>query len=583
MQSPTWIPIPPCIFSTSITRQSRCRPAISTIRAISVNPSQTPPPVPVQKETDDDVVPDVKQIETPLLDTLIDQRDRIQANFFCPGHKQGATVQDRMRDALGPAALRSDLPELPALDNLFAPEGAIAEAQALAADAFTSTGRSHWASFFSVNGTTSGIEAAFLACTKPGTCVILPRNVHQSAVHALVLSGAVPYWIRPVYDSKHDIAHGITPDAVREALDFMRGNDMKVSAVLLVSPTYHGALTDVHAISNVIHEHVAKNVDKDERVVLIVDEAHGAHFAFGGASGTSAHGNQCDSRLLPQSASECGADIVLQSVHKTLPALTQAAIMHANRHSVDEGRIRAALQLVQSSSPNYLLLASIDSARALMSSTGNVLLKQTVALADNCAQRVNELSGFSVLGRSNSETVAEVFAFDPTRLTILLPCWLSGYDLDDQLIDQYGVYVELPSFRHLTLVFTVGSSQNDVDHFVNALSSLVKRTPVDDSECRNPIFPAAGLNVDIYNHNESTPMTPRDAFFSSATEVQVNDAVGRISADTLCPYPPGIPVVLPGEVITDDALHFLKAILKAGGSVSGAGDNGLSTVRVIDG
>lgn len=539
--------------------------------------------MPLQKENDDNFVPDVKQSKVPLLKTLIDQSDRIQANFFCPGHKQGATVHDRMRDALGPAALRSDLPELPALDNLFAPEGAIAEAQALAADAFTSAGRSHWASFFLVNGTTSGVEAAFLAYAKPGTYVILPRNAHQSAVHALVLSGAVPYWIRPVYDAKHDIAHGITPDAVRQALNFTRRNDMKVSAVLLVSPTYHGAVTNAHAISNVIHEHEAENIDKDERVVLIVDEAHGAHFAFGGASGTSAPGIQSESRLLPQSATECGADIVLQSVHKTLPALTQAAIMHANKYSIDEGRIRAALQLVQSSSPNYLLLASIDSARALMSSTGNALLKRTVALTDNCAQRVSELPGFSVLGRSTSETVDGVFAFDPTRLTILLPRWLSGYDLDDQLIDQYGVYVELPSFRHLTLVFTVGSSRNDVDHFVDALSRLVKRTPVDDSECRNPIFPTAGLNVDIYNHNEFAPMTPRDAFFSTATEVQVNDAVGRISADTLCPYPPGIPAVLPGEVITDDSLHFLKAVLKAGGSVSGAADKGLSKVRVING
>lgn len=543
--------------------------------AISTTSDAPQPPKPDGVKINDvGVLSRLKNAETPLMDAIALERDRVRANFFCPGHKQGTTVHERLHDLLGEgphSALSADLPELPALDNLFAPEGVIQSAQELAADAFTREGRKAWRSYFLVNGTTCGVEAALLACARPGSNVMLPRNAHQSAIHALVLCGATPVWIDPVYDTGKDIAHGVTVDSVRHALN---GQGM-IDTVMIVSPTYHGVISDVKAIADVVHEYGAK---------LIVDEAHGAHLAF------------FDGReSLPKSATECGADIVLHSVHKTLPALTQAAIMHVRRSDfdddsdnrnrnrgigIDEARIRASLQLVQSTSPSYLLLASLDAARALMQERGNTLLQRTVALAESCADRICALSGFSVLRKNDthkSSQSAIIYAIDPTRITVLLPPQVTGYDIDEHLIDRFGVYAELPSFRHITFVLSVGTTQRDIDLLIASLAVYAVTTPVHDT----PFGHGFHLEVPSSERRQAMVMTPRDAFFAPSVHLSAEEAIGRVSAETLCPYPPGIPVLLPGEVVTSHAVQMLRAVLKAGGSVSGASDNTLSTIRVI--
>lgn len=493
----------------------------------------------------------------PVLDALARERDRVRANFFCPGHKQGETVHSKLRDLLGARALKADLPELPALGNLFASEGVLDEGQQLAADAFMEGGREQWKTHFLVNGSTSGVEAALLACTTKNGGVILPRDAHQSAVHGLVLSGATPVWVEPVYDVQLDLSCGITAKAVEDALRTYPG---RVDAVFVVSPTYQGIISDIAAIAKVTHAYGAH---------LIVDEAHGAHLPF--------HPE------LPVDAARLGADVVLHSVHKTLPAMTQSAIMHVRRHSgVDDTRVRAALRLVQSSSPNYILLASLDAARALMQEEGRALLTRTIALARLCAKRIARLDGFSVLNLTsfdepNMTNRASIYAHDPTRVTVLLPSHVSGYDVDEILIDRFGVYAELPSFRHITFIFTPGTTEEDVDRLVTSLTVYAATTPI--PKTKSGIHPGLPMFSPV---QYTMRMTPRQAFFAPSQSVPAAKAIGCISAETLCPYPPGIPVLLPGEIVTQHGIQLLKTVLDAGGSVSGASDNTLSTIRVID-
>lgn len=502
--------------------------------------------------------------QTPLLDALICERDRVRANFFCPCHKQGATVHPDLKCLVGEQALAADLPELPALGDLFESEGVLNEAQQFAADAFTQGGRARWRTHFLINGTTCGVEAAILSCVRPDRSIVLPRTVHQSAIHALVLSGAVPIWINSEYDAQLDLTHCVTVESVWLALE-RHGDD--VDAVFIVSPTYHGVLSDVEAIARVTHEHGA---------CLIVDEAHGAHLEF--------------HPQLPRSATSLGADIVLHSVHKTLPALTQAAIMHVRRNGlVDTGRVRSALRLVQSSSPNYLLLASLDAARALMQTEGYLLMARTLALAHECTQRIASLKGFSVFGAATKVKDGEdrqsrqggnppIYAHDATRITVLLPPHVSGYDIDTFLIDRFGVYPEFPSFRHITFILTPGTTKEDIDKLIASLTHY-------SANIQSAVPFSSGFHLDLPNFiatDYTMRMTPRQAFFAKSLTVPSEHAVGQVCAETLCPYPPGIPILLPGEIITQHGIQFLKAVLNAGGCVSGTEDDTLSTIRVID-
>lgn len=497
------------------------------------------------------------ETSTPLLSALEVESQRIRANFFCPGHKQGTASLELFRNLIGQKAMQLDLPELPALDNLFSPEGVLEESQQLAADVFTGGGSAVWNTYFLVNGTTCGIEAAIMASVRPGRKIILPRNVHQSAVHALVMSGGIPVWIKPQYDSKHDLLHGLTATDIAQAFD-EHGDE--VDAVLIVSPTYHGVCSNVEAISTVTHDYGA---------VLIVDEAHGSHFSF--------------HDLLPKSATYSDADIVVQSTHKTLPALTQAAMMHVRKSFIETDKISSALRLVQSTSPNYLLLGSLEATRVLMQNEGEDLMSRTIDLARNCAVRIASLDNFAVLGvdsgkEDQSYDAPDIFLYDldPTRVTVLLPPTITGYELDTHLIDRFGVYAELPSFRHITFVFTPGSTQMDVDTLVTSLSLYNATVPA----------PLALTYHDDMMHKstitgQKTSVTPRYAFFAEWESVPTDESIGRITVETLSPYPPGIPVLVAGERITEESISILRAVLDAGGTVSGGTDETLSTIRVI--
>jgi len=480
------------------------------------------------------------QTQTPLLSQLQECAQRDYAPFHTPGHKRGQGASSRLQSLLGSGALQADLPELPELDNLFAPSSVIQQAQELATAAFGAD-----QTWFLANGSTCGVEAAILATCQPGDKILLPRNVHQSAIAGLILAGAVPIYLLPEYDPTTELVYTVTPAQVAAALQ--QHPDTK--AVLLVSPTYHGVCADIAAIAQVVHA---------IGIPLLVDEAHGAHFAF--------HPD------LPTPALAAGADLAVQSTHKTLAGLTQAAMLHLKGDRILPERIQQALQLVQSTSPSYLLLASLDAARHQMATEGKALLEQTLELATWARSHLSNLPQLSLLSEMQAGRPG-FFALDPTRLTVdIRATGHDGFALDEVLHTQYGVTAELPALHHLTFIFSLADRPSSVQRLVQGFQTILKTLPQTSLE---------SLPSQLFLQSLPAPLTPRQAFFAKTERVAIADAVERISGELVCPYPPGIPVLMPGEVISEGAIAHLQMVLAAGGSLTGCADPTLQSLKVV--
>lgn len=483
------------------------------------------------------------QAKTPLLDALREYVNNSHAAFYTPGHKQGQGVSQQLGELLGYGVFRSDLTELPGLDHLSAPENTLRSAQELAAEAFGAE-----FTWFLVNGSTAGVMAAILATCRTGDKIILPRNVHQSAIAGLILSGAVPIFLNPEYDPLKDIAHSITPSSLADALQ--QHPDAK--AVMMVYPTYYGVCGDVEAIAHLAHQH---------NIPLLVDEAHGPHFTF--------HPD------LPPSALSAGADLTVQSIHKVLSALTQASMLHIRGSRVGRDRLSKALQLVQSSSPSYLLLASLDAARQQMGLYGEQLMRRTLQLADEARTQIGQIPGLSVL--ETADTPGFV-AIDRTRLTVTVSrLGLTGFEVDE-ILYQHSVIAEFPSMEHLTFIISLGNKEEDIVKLVQAFATLAKKYQT----ASYPVKKTRGLDfVEMPDRYEMPLISPREAFFASTETLPFEQISQRISAELVCPYPPGIPILMPGEVITPTALEYLSTIKAMGGTISGCTDPTLRTLKVV--
>jgi arginine/lysine/ornithine decarboxylase len=505
------------------------------------------------------------QTETPLLAALQSCAHKPNAPFYAPGHKHGQGSVKRLLDLLGAQVFQADLPELPELDNLFAPQGVIHQAQTLAAEAFGAD-----RTWFLANGSTSGVIAAILATCNPGDKLILPRNIHQSALSGLILSGAVPIFVQPEYDPRLDLAHSLTPTAVAAAL----AQHPDAKAVLMVYPTYYGVCGDVAAIAHLAHQH---------NIPLLVDEAHGAHFAF--------HPE------LPIAALAAGADLTVQSTHKVLSAMTQAAMLHTSGDRIDGDRISKALQLVQSTSPSYLLLASLDAARYQMATQGKRLLDHTLQLADEARSHLNQIPGLSTLQPEQAGS-AGFMALDRTRLTVTVTeLGIDGFTADTILNEQHGVTAELPSLQHLTFIISLGNTREDIEQLVRSFGALAAmRGETAETQQRRETQQPSAFSLQptaerkqatalspqpTAERKQATALSPRAAFFAANETLPIVQTVNRISAELVCPYPPGIPVLLPGEVVSAAAIAHLQAILALGGTISGCADLTLKTLKVV--
>ncbi|NET08973.1 MAG: aminotransferase class I/II-fold pyridoxal phosphate-dependent enzyme [Merismopedia sp. SIO2A8] len=501
----------------------------------------------------------------PLVHALTQMSRRPHAAFYAPGHKQGQGIADAIAQLLGTAVFKADLPELPELDNLFAPAGVIESAQALAAEAFGA--QQTW---FLANGSTCGVEAAILATCGPGDSIILPRNVHQSAISGLILSGATPIFISPDYDPDWDMAHGVSASAIATAID----QHPETKAILIVSPTYYGTCSDVAAIAQVAHQH---------DIPFIVDEAHGPHFSFHPA--------------LPTPALAAGADLVVQSTHKVLSAMTQASMLHLGHlrphsaslprsHSaiVSPNRIQQALQIVQSTSPSYLLLASLDAARCQMATQGYELMQRTLDWADQARTQLQQILNLRIFNPGVLGDSTPWFESDRTRFTVdVTDLGLTGFEADDILHTQLGVTAELPTQRHLTFIISLGNTQGDIERLVQGFQHLATERGRSNGGGDNP-KPRIPGGVEWGHASEaihSKALTPRAAFFAPKKTVAIAHAAHYISAELICPYPPGIPLIMPGEVILPEAIQVLQEILASGGVITGCSDVSLQTLQVI--
>lgn len=461
------------------------------------------------------------QQRAPLFEALQAYAARVKAPLHVPGHKLGRAAPAEWRELLGPA-LAFDLTEAPGLDDLHAPEGAIAEAQALAAEAFGAE-----RSFFLVGGTTAGLHALILTACQPGQRIAVPRHAHRSILGALILSGASPAWVRVKFHEELDIATRLDLHSLEAALP-------GAAAAVLVNPTYYG-----------VAARLANEIGTVRRFGLpvLVDEAHGTHFGFHPA--------------LPPSALALGADGVVQSVHKTGGSLTQSSICHLGKgHRLSEPRLREMLRLVQSTSPSYLLMASLDVARRDLYLHGQARWEYALDLAGTARRRLERLPGIRV---HPTDDITKVLIDVRGR-------GLTGFQAADELW-QDGVAVESSGLGYVLAIFSPGDQPETVDTLVEAVKCLPDGPGV-PAPPPEPPWP-------------EVVMTPRDAFLGPKEAVPLSQAAGRIAGEMVAPYPPGIPVVAPGERLTPDVLAYLTYAVRAGHHLQGPVDAQLTTIQVV--
>jgi arginine decarboxylase len=447
----------------------------------------------------------------PLVEALFNFLQHENIAFHTPGHL-GFGSCAAIQKLLGPQLFQADLTELEGLDSLYEPTGPIQQAQALSAQAWGSD-----QSYFLVNGSTSGVQAMLLATCAPGDSVLLPRNSHRSALHGLVLSGAIPVWLEPDWNDFLGTAESVSLASIEQAV----AAHPQAKALCLVYPTYYGhtgALKETIALAH------------RAGLMVLVDSAHGGHFAF--------------HPQLPDCAVALGADLVVHSAHKTLGALTQGAILHAKGPRVDRQRLAQALRIVQTSSPSYPVMASLDAARAQMVTEGYTGLEQLYQQTQVFRQKLRET------------TYTWVEHSDWTRWTVALNG--SGSALETWLCEQQHIHAELLGWNHLVFLTSYCTPKTHSERLLQALTQYSNSIPT--PICKPIAFPKLGAQA----------CSPREAYFSAHEEVPWKEAVGRIAAYSVEPYPPGIPVLIPGTIISQEALDYLEAVVQAGGTLSGS-------------
>jgi len=485
------------------------------------------------------------QQETPYLDALCEYAAREPARLHVPGHKGGPGADPALLEAIGERALSLDIPALTHGIDIGSDPTPFEQAQRLAADAWGA--RRAW---FLINGASQGNIAAGLALAQRGHEVVLQRNAHSSTIDALVLSGLRPTFAAPELDPELGIAHCLTEETLERALSQTPG----AVGAWVISPTYFGAVADVSALAAVAHA---------RGVPLIVDEAWGAHLAFHEA--------------LPEHALAAGADLVISSTHKIVGSLTQSAMLHLGHAAVgliDEDTVDRAVTLTESTSPSSLLTGSLDAARRQAALHGRALLGHTIEVLAQTREDIGAIDGLDVLDERLAGR-AGVFAYDPLRLAVdVRGVAANGYELAPLLREIGDINLELYGQNVIVAVFGMGErGLPEARRLVLALRTAVERVGLD------PV--GAGASFAAPPPWGELAMTPREAYLGTQEVVPASAAAGRIAAESLATYPPGIPNVLPGERLTGETLAYVQHTLELGGSVRGASDRLLRSVRVV--
>jgi arginine/lysine/ornithine decarboxylase len=469
------------------------------------------------------------QDRTPVLEAIEQYRHGDEYTFALPGHRFGRGIDERTAAVLGGAF---------AADVITAKQ-AVSEAEELMAEAVGAR-----QAVFTTCGSSISIHTAMLTVTGPGRKILVDRNVHKSVVASLILAGAEPVWLRPRWDAERQIAHPAPARDVEAALE----RDEDVSAVLIITPTEYGTGADVRGIAEICHR---------RGIPLLVDEAWGAHFPF--------HPG------LPTAAIRAGADLVVQSLHKAAGGLCQASMIMVGGDLVDPVDLRLRLDLITTTSPSALMFGSIDGFRRRMVIEGRQLLGDALIRVNDLRDRLEKIAGLTVMDESitGHDGVAE---WDPLKLCVdVSALGISGYGAKLWLQERKGLTVQLGDARQVVCSLTYADDAAALDRLGDALEALAAAPPHADRPA--PRVPK------LHDLDLELGMAPRDAFFAE-TE-QVADPAGRISAEMISPYPPGVPTILPGERFTQAVVDYLRAGLAAGMVLPDASDPRLESFRVV--
>lgn len=471
---------------------------------------------------------DDPHLAAPLYESALAFADAVEAPFYCPGHKGGRTLPDAFVKRIADL----DLNNLPQTDTLHCPSGPIREAEVLLASAYDVD---H--SFILVGGSTAGNTAALMAVARPGDTVLVQRNVHKSVIAGLVHTGAHPIWLPPVWDAEFGLGHCVARATLKAAL----ARTPEARAVVALNSTYYGTVGDIRGLAALC---TAADIP------LLADEAHGPHFHF--------HPD------LPEAAAPAGAAVVVQSTHKVLSGLSQGAVLHLRGPRVSEPAMRKMLQLIQTTSPNFAIMASIDIARRQMALEGHARIEALLHLARDARSRIAAIDGLRVLQPPDRPAPGAGFSdLDPTKIVIHVGgTGLSGHEVHRLLNENHNVQPELAGPSHVLCILTVGSIQSDIDRLVTALESIARSAP---KQGEGALAPDAGHLVTTM---PETAMSPRAAFYADTARVPLGEARNRIAAEVVTPYPPGIPVLVPGERITADIIDYLEVLRGTGCPVS---------------
>ena len=474
------------------------------------------------------------QNRAPIYDMVRRYVEENTVRFHMPGHK-GRLCCDDAAD-LAQDMWQMDITELPDTDNLHMPQGPIVEAQRLMAEAYGAD-----QSFLMVNGSTGGLYTMMLAACKPGDSIVVARNCHKSVINGLILAGLNPIYIWPPVLQDWHIAGQIRPQQVREALE----HHPEAAAVLITSPDYYGLCADVAGIASACHE---------RGVPLLVDEAHGAHFVF--------------HESLPPSAGHCGADIWVNSMHKTLPALTQTAVLHVKSCLIDIDRIRAGLQMVQTTSPSYILMASMDIARRYMTNEGWNDLDDLLGHILDLSQWLYGIGGVKMMDESIKDRCGVAFK-DPTRLCFDVSSLGIGAIRAEELLRAEGVQVEMADLYNVLLITT---AMDDAEDFV-ALKEAFGQLAASGRNAKAVCYP---LFMTLPRPVQS--LLPREAALSATERIPLKNTAGRIAAQPIGLYPPGVPLVCPGEIIDENTVEVLLETSALGCRVFNIGEDKMIAV-----
>ena len=477
------------------------------------------------------------QSDAPVLEAMQNHLQNRVVPFDVPGHKGGRGNRE-LTDFLGASCLKADVNSMKPLDNLCHPVSVIKEAQELAAQAFGAEN-----AFLMVNGTTGSVQAMIMSATKAGDKIIMPRNVHRSAINALVVNGAVPVYVNPGTNKQLGIPLGMSVEDVERAIK----ENPDAKAVLINNPTYYGVCSDLRAIVKLAHEH---------NMLALVDEAHGTHFYFG--------------ENMPVSGMAAGADMAAVSMHKTGGSLTQSSFLLCGKN-VNADYVRQVINLTQTTSGSYLLITSLDIARKNLALNGKELFKRTVQYAEYARSEINKIGGYYAFGEELCDGKA-FYDFDRTKLSVhTRDIGLAGIEVYDILRDEYNIQIEFGDIGNILAIVSAGDRALEIERLISSLSEIKRLYSKDKAG----MFDHEYINPEVIT-------APQQAFYGKKKSMPINESSGKVCGEFVMCYPPGIPILAPGERITDEIINYINYAKEKGCFMTGTQDMKIENINVVE-